>query len=216
MLEFSSVQKAAHHILNGGILLYPTDTFYAIGCAIENEEAINNIFILKKRSQSKTLPIIAASWAQVKQTVIVSQEQENFLKQIWPAPLTAILPARDYISPGLKDSESFTAIRITPYALTARLIQLCNTPLVGTSANFSGDRPVLYSNLFMQDFLEECKKFNCGILLDELIVKSATSNTHFNKPSTIIKFNNYNKENKIKEIEIIRAGAFSIEKILNG
>lgn len=214
MLKFNSAQKAAQHILEGGILLYPTETYYAIGCAIENEEAIKKIFKIKKRSQSKTLPIIAANWDQVKQTVIISREQKNFLKQIWPAPLTVILQAKDYISTGLKDSENFTAIRITPYPLTARLIGLCKTPLVGTSANFAGEEPVWDYNFFSQDFLEECIKFKCGILLEELADNSGETVTHFNQPSTIIKFKNSTKANKIEDMEIIRAGAWAPEKIL--
>lgn len=215
MLKFNSVQKAAQHILDGGILLYPTETYYAIGCALENEAAIKNIFKIKKRPASKTLPIIAANWKQVKQSVLISLEQENFLKKIWPAPLTVILQAQEYIPIGLKDTEGLTAIRITPYPLTSRLIQLCKSPLAGSSANFSGDKPVLDSNLFMRNFLEKCEKYNCGILLDEVPNKFEAAKIHFNQPTTIIKFKISNKNNKIEGIEIIRKGVLeNIEEYL--
>ena len=120
---------------NGGIICYPTETFYALGVDPWNQSACEKLYKLKKRSAEKELPLIASSTEMVSRFCDTSDPRFNILAQkFWPGPLTIVLPA--------KDQSSSYAIRVSSN-VSARLIsEMFGSPVISTSANISGQEPV--------------------------------------------------------------------------
>lgn len=120
---------------NGGIICYPTETFYALGVDPWNQSACERLYKLKKRSAEKELPLIASSTEMVCGFCDTSDPRFAILAQkFWPGPLTIVLPAIDH-------SRSF-AIRVSSN-VSARLIsEIFGRPVISTSANISGTEPI--------------------------------------------------------------------------
>src|SRR3989338_1076856 len=83
------------HLCSGGVLIYPTETAYALGCDAANQKAVDLIFKIKKRPENKTLPLIADSLTMVKKYCRLSTAEERLAKKYWPGPLTLILRILD-------------------------------------------------------------------------------------------------------------------------
>jgi len=108
------IKKTSQIIKEGGIVVFPTDTVYGIGCNPYSENAVKKIYEIKSREKVKALPVLAYSIDIVKKIVVIDKFTENILQKNWPGPLTLILE--------LKDQE----------------LKKCGL-LVGTSANISGN-----------------------------------------------------------------------------
>ncbi len=135
--------KAASILKNGGVIVYPTDTAYAIGCDATNESAVKKIFEMKGREQSKTLPLIAGSVEMAKAWAEMSKKSQKLAQEHWPGPLTLVLPAKKQMLKQVQH-DGFIAVRV-PDSKTARdLSKALGAPLVSTSANKSGE-PSCYS-----------------------------------------------------------------------
>lgn len=125
-------------LLEGQVLVLPTDTIYGLHAVATNPSAVDRIFELKGRSSEKSLPVLASSVDQLRDLgVELSVRQRSFLENIWPAPLTAIVP----LARPLPAAEGPTvAVRI-PALLWLRRFIASTGPLASTSANKSGEPP---------------------------------------------------------------------------
>lgn len=131
------IEKALEIINRGGIVVYPTDTVYGIGCDPYNKEAIKKIYDIKSRDGSKPLPVLAYSAEIAKRIVILDEVTEKIVNKFWPGPLTIILKL---IDENLKRSlflNDRIAIRVPNHKCTLEILKRCSF-LVGTSANISG------------------------------------------------------------------------------
>jgi len=136
------LEKAAEIILRGGLVVYPTETFYALGANALNKKAVEEIFRVKKRPLSKPIPIIIADKSWLKDIVIeVPEVAIHLIKKYWPGPLTIVFRASNKLPSNLTGGTGKIGIRVCSHPLAQRLVSLVNVPITATSANISGKPP---------------------------------------------------------------------------
>jgi len=136
------LEKAAEIILRGGLVVYPTETFYALGANALNKKAVEEIFRVKKRPLSKPIPIIIADKSWLKDLVIeVPEVAIHLIKKYWPGPLTIVFRASNKLPSNLTGGTGKIGIRVCSHPLAQRLVSLVKVPITATSANISGEPP---------------------------------------------------------------------------
>lgn len=136
--DYSHVVGEAISVLKtGGVIVYPTDTVYGLGCNALDEFAVRRIFSIKERS-SKPLPILARDIQWVEELVYLNDEQRKYAKKFWPGKFTLILPKKDIIPYAVTTGLPSVGVRVTDYPFTNMLLKYFGYPLVSTSANLSG------------------------------------------------------------------------------
>ena len=186
------IKKVVEIFKNGGIIVFPTDTVYGIGCDPYNENAIKKIYEIKSRDKIKSLPVLAYSIDIVKQIVMIDKLTEKIVEKYWPGPLTLILKLKDQKLKKSLNLEEKIAIRIPNSECTLKLLKECNL-LVGTSANVSGDS----SFTDPQKCIENLKNYDAFVDGGTITSKGE---------STIIEIEN-------EKIHVIREGALKKEDI---
>jgi L-threonylcarbamoyladenylate synthase len=187
------IGKALEIINGGGIVVYPTDTVYGIGCDPYNDKAVKKIYDIKSRDISKSLPVLTYSIKTAKKIVLLDEFTEKIAEKFWPGPLTIV---SKLIDEDLKKTLSLNdkiAIRVPKHDCTLKILKECKF-LVGTSANISGQSS--FTNP------DECFRSieNYDIFVDGGTITSKAE-------STIIEIEN-------EKIKIIREGSLSKEDIL--
>lgn len=183
------IQQSIEILKNGGIILYPTDTIWGIGCDATNEKAVKRIYELKKREETKSMLVLVESIDRIGRHVKTIPEMAIQLIEVNDQPMTIIYPQAVNLAPNLISSDGTIGIRVAQDDFCQKLIRKLNKPLVSTSANVSGTP----SPAFFGDISDEIKK---GV---DYIVKWRQNDTEHRKASSIIKVG-------LKgEIEIIRA-----------
>lgn len=132
------VAKALKVIQDGGIILYPTDTIWGIGCDATNTEAIKKIYQLKQRDESKSMIILLDNDNKLASYVRDIPEMAYDLIEFAENPLTLILSGARNVSPALINADGSIGIRIVKHPFCEQLIQRLRKPLVSSSANISG------------------------------------------------------------------------------
>lgn len=160
------ISQYAIFLRNGGILVYPTETYYALGCLANRPEAIKEIFALKGRPGDKPLPLIAASIYQARLAVDLDMLPLAFLRSFWPGALTIIAPGKK-LPMELLSREGKAAIRVSSLPLARRLARLGAFPLVATSANLSGQPAAASHDKLDKKLLERGKGLPMAVLRTE-------------------------------------------------
>jgi len=125
----------------GGVIAFPTDTFYALGADPFNERGVCKIFEIKSREADQPLLVLVASIAQVKCLALDrSQEADQLMRECWPAPLTLILRAVPELPKRLTANTETIGLRLPKNDWTRRLIEVAGCPLTAPSANKSGKK----------------------------------------------------------------------------
>ncbi len=133
------LREAARCVAQGGVIAYPTEAVYGLGCDPMNWFAVERILALKGRTAEKGLILIAADFQQLLPYVVPLTETEmRPLHASWPGPTTWLLPANPDSPPWLQGQHETLAVRVTAHPLAAALCRACASPLVSTSANLSG------------------------------------------------------------------------------
>ena len=123
---------------NGGIILYPTDTIWGIGCDATNEEAVKKIFALKQRDDSKSMLLLLDNPVKLQHYVADIPEIAWDLIELTDKPLTIIYEGARNLAPALIASDGTVGIRITDELFSRELCKQYRKPIVSTSANISG------------------------------------------------------------------------------
>jgi len=141
--------KAALDVLkNGGIILYPTDTIWGIGCDASNEEAVKRIYTIKKRVDSKSMLVLMENAALIDRYVNEVPEIAFDLIELTDKPLTIIYDGAKNLAKNLIADNGSIGIRITTEAFSSELIRRFKRPIVSTSANISGKpSPACFSEI---------------------------------------------------------------------
>lgn len=132
------VGKALKIVQEGGIILYPTDTIWGIGCDATNTEAVKKIFKLKQRDEAKSMIILLDTENKLESYVREVPSIAYDLIEYAENPLTLVMPGAKNISPALISEDSSVGIRVAKHDFCQQLIQRLRKPLVSTSANVSG------------------------------------------------------------------------------
>jgi L-threonylcarbamoyladenylate synthase len=145
ILDTSSLQLCVDTLRQGGIVCYPTETFYALGIDLWNEEALQKLYNLKKRPPEKQLPLIASDISMI--ATVCDTGDSRFAplaRKFWPGPLTIVLTSTDR-------SRSF-AIRVSSHPVARQIVEAFGSPLVSTSANLTG-KPAVSNPRLLPDEL---------------------------------------------------------------
>jgi L-threonylcarbamoyladenylate synthase len=138
------IKKAAQVILQGGIIAFPTETFYGLAADAGNEAALKKIFQVKKREEGKALLLLIAEKGWLKELVQdISPLAERLVNRFWPGPLTLVFQASPQISPLLTADTGKIGVRLSPHPVTQALVQAVGRAITGTSANLSGQPGIL-------------------------------------------------------------------------
>lgn len=133
---------AAHCIENGGIIAYPTEAVYGLGCNPSDGDAVRRLLTIKRRSEDKGLILIAADYAQLQPFVAsLGSDRMEAVFATWPGPVTWLLPARAGTPRWLTGRHATLAVRVTAHPLAAALCRSAGRALVSTSANHSDHPP---------------------------------------------------------------------------
>ena len=135
----NDITKALEVLRGGGILLYPTDTVWGLGCDAGNEKAIAKLFQLKKRAESKSLIVLVADENQLLRCVKDVPEIAWDLIENTDRPLTIIYDSVNGLAPSVKAEDGSAGIRIVKDEFCEKLIRKFGKPIVSTSANISGE-----------------------------------------------------------------------------
>ena len=193
--KMDEVQKAAEIVKNGGVIIFPTDTVFGIGCRIGNQKALERLYRIKKRDESKPTLIIIENIKQGKKYATFDKKSLLLAKVFWPGPLTLVLKSKVGVPNMIKGIRNTLGLRQPNHKIVQKLISLVGEPLLAPSANFSRQIPPskfseIDKNLIK--LVDYVLNFECG----------------GNKPSTI--FESLNGTNNF-----IRIGAISKKRILS-
>lgn len=135
------IAEAAAALRAGGVIAYPTETFYGLGALASLGPAVERLAGAKGRPDGKPLPLLAADLAQVAQVADLNPLAQRLAAAFWPGPLTLVVPARPGLHPAITGGEATVGIRITSSPVAAGLARAARGPLVSTSANLAGAPP---------------------------------------------------------------------------
>ncbi len=138
--DHDGIIAASRIVKKGGIVIFPTDTVYGIGCDPFNKEAVKRIYKIKGREDTKQLPILGFSIFEISKIAIFNELSRRLASKFWPGPLTLILPVKEEKIMKSLSLDKKIAVRIPDNTCVLGLLNKCKL-LVGTSANRSGQPP---------------------------------------------------------------------------
>src|SRR6195952_5345776 len=148
------VVKALKVLQEGGIILYPTDTIWGIGCDATNTAAIEKIYRLKQRDETKSMIILLDTENKLESYISDVNPLAYDLIEYAENPLTLVMPGAKNISPALISSDGSIGIRVAKHPFCEQLIQRLRKPLVSTSANISGSPSPQYFSQIDQEIID--------------------------------------------------------------
>ncbi len=137
-----NLTEAVNIINNGGVIIYPTDTLYGIGCNPFDSKAISKLIKIKKRND-KPLPVLCSDLDHVQNLVYLGKSGNKLASKFWPGGLTIIAKNINNNLPNeLIGSTGGVGVRIPNHKGALKIISLCGGQLIATSANISGSKPL--------------------------------------------------------------------------
>jgi tRNA threonylcarbamoyl adenosine modification protein (Sua5/YciO/YrdC/YwlC family) len=181
------ISKAVDVLKSGGIIIFPTDTYYGLGCDLFNREGIEQILSIKNENDTKLFSFICADLKDISKYAKVSDYAYRTMKHLLPGPYTFILPAAKVIPKKLWSKRKTVGIRVPDHSVTLQIVKELGNPIAGTSATTRLGEP-------LTDPFEIKNIFNSRVDL------MLASNTMSFEPSSVVDLSG-------EEPEIIREGA---------
>jgi L-threonylcarbamoyladenylate synthase len=136
------LRRAADWVAGGGVIAYPTEAVFGLGCDPADPLAVSRLLAIKQRPPDKGLILVAAHWSQLQPWLQpLPADLEQRLRRSWPGPLTWLVPAADDCPDWLTGAHPTLAVRISAHPLVQALCTTWGGALVSTSANKSNQRP---------------------------------------------------------------------------
>lgn len=133
------VDQAVCHLLDGGVVAYPTETVWGLGALNRRPEALAHVIKLKGREVAKGMSLLVADIAMAEEVAFISDQRiKRFLQIVWPGPLTVVLKARPVVDPLVHGGTGEVGLRLSSHHLVQKLMVMLSEPLTTTSANESG------------------------------------------------------------------------------
>jgi L-threonylcarbamoyladenylate synthase len=176
----NDLQRCLDVLKEGGIILYPTDTVWGIGCDATNEKAVEKIFRLKQRPDSKAMIVLVADERDVLQYVAAADLQVFYYLQQQTKPTTVVYDGAIGLADNLVAADGSVAIRICDDPFCKHLLKRFRKPIVSTSANISGAPPAA-------GFAGISGEIKAGV---DYIVQHRQDDTSTASPSAVIKWSN--------------------------
>ena len=181
----SNILAASRIVIKGGLVAYPTETVYGLGCDPFNVEAVKRVFKVKGERR-KPLPVLASSLNHVERIAYMSQEGKKIAEKFWPGSLTLVFPKKLVLPDVVTCSVDSVGVRIPKHDAALQLISLSNGLLIGTSANKTGENPPRTVHEAVQQLKEEVEIFLDG------------GPTTLGRPSTIADLPQENQESFVR------------------
>jgi L-threonylcarbamoyladenylate synthase len=182
---------AVEALLKGGIVAYPTETFYGLGVKFDREDLLKRLYDVKKRHKDKAIPLIIGERRLLPLVTESTNRKAYYLmERFWPGPLTLILPAKENISRYITANTGKVAVRMPGESFALRFARTVDFPITATSANLSGLPPAQNADAVIRYF---------GDTIDLLIDGGPTPG---GLPSTLLDVTG-------EEIVVLREGAIS-------
>lgn len=173
----NDIQKAIEVLKNGGIVIFPTDTAFGIGCRVDMPESINRLYTIRKRPVTQPMSLLVSSEEMTHPyvTEIPQQVKEKLIAKYWPGALTIVLPVNTRTVPPLVRANGETiGVRMPDHPVIVQIIETIGVPILGPSANFHGEKtPFHFSDLSEQlkqkvDFVLEgtCHQTEASTVID--------------------------------------------------
>jgi L-threonylcarbamoyladenylate synthase len=154
----TSLSDAVAALRAGGVIAYPTEAVYGLGCDPENQAAFDRLFAIKRRPPTQGVLLIAADFAEVERYIDLAAapvEAIQRAKSTWPGPHTWIFPRSPFTPRWLTGAHSGIALRVTAHPLAAGLCRAFGGALVSTSANRHGEPPARSADEVRAAFSDE-------------------------------------------------------------
>jgi L-threonylcarbamoyladenylate synthase len=191
----AGITHAKEILISGGIVAYPTESFYGLAVDAMNEEAIQRLFFIKKRDPDQPVLILIPDEQVLKRYVEkIPDIAGRMIEKFWPGGLTIIFKAGPVISPLLTAKSDKIGVRLSSNPIATNLSKSINSPITGTSANISGQSPCVTAQQVDDSF---------GNSIDLILDGGETKG---GKGSTII-------DSTVKPIKIVREGMISINEL---
>ncbi len=191
------IEEAAAVLRAGGVIGYPTETVYGLGCDPGNRDAVKRIRSLKGRDGNKPMILLVPNVQQVENLCQFIPDKAGILMDtFWPGPMTLVIPGSKNAPDSVISPEKTIAVRISPDPVCLQLMKVWKHPIVSTSANLSGMEPAISANE-----VEDYFRGHIDLILDGGLRKEQN-------PSTLVNLSG-------SQLRILREGAISGEKILN-
>jgi len=181
------ISKAVDILKSGGIIIFPTDTYYGLGCDLFNRDGIEQILSIKNESDTKLFSFICSDLKDISKYAKVSDYAYRTMKHLLPGPYTFILPAAKVIPKKLWSKRKTVGIRVPNHSVTLQIVKELGNPIASTSATTRLGEPII-------DPFEIKNIFNSRV---DLMLASNTMNF---EPSSVVDLSG-------EEPEIIREGA---------
>jgi len=151
-LKGRHIRRAIEILRDSGVIVYPTDTIYGLGCDITNKEAIERVRRIKGRNHKKPMSFVCADLSNVSRYARVSNYAYRILKRCLPGPYTFVLPATRETPRILQTRQKTVGLRVPDHPVPIALVQELDNPILSTSANYS-DQEVLTDPQELQETL---------------------------------------------------------------
>lgn len=154
--HLQAMEQAVHTLQQGGVIAYPTEAVWGVGCDPANTQALEKLMALKARDPNKGVILIAASTDQVLPLMTaITPEQQGCLDETWPGPNTWLVPPSDRVHSLVKGQHPLVAVRVTAHPLVQALCQAFGGAIVSTSANLAGEAPAMSAQQVADYFGEQ-------------------------------------------------------------
>jgi L-threonylcarbamoyladenylate synthase len=137
-----AIRAAGFLMKQGGVVVYPTETVYGLGCVPSDTDASQRVCEIKQRAD-KPLPLICADIVAARKIVEMDSAAEKLAARFWPGPLTMVLPTKVKYSMWVNHGASTLGVRVSPHPVASMLAKEAGGVIVSTSANISGDEPAM-------------------------------------------------------------------------
>lgn len=159
----------------GGIIIFPTDTAYGIGCRMDNKEAVEKLFKIRKRQKNKPVPILISSIEMAEKYLIsIPKDVKELMNKFWPGALTIVFPCKTGLAHSLiRGGGKTLGVRMPDNKMLLEIIKKIGVPILGPSANLSGEETPYKLSEIDKKLIEQ---------VDFVL----TGKTKHKKPSTVI------------------------------
>lgn len=170
------INKAVEVLNKGGVILYPTDTIWGLGCDATNEDAVKRIYEIKNRTDSKSMLVLLDNINKIASYVVEVPEIALDIVEVSDKPTTIIYPGAKNLAKNIIADDGSIGIRIVEDKFCQNLIQRFKKPLVSSSANISGQKSPTNFSEISEDIIKNV----------DFVVNYKQDDKSFNRPSSII------------------------------
>lgn len=199
--EPGAIEEAARVLAAGGLVVFPTDTVYGIGAAVDQPEAVARLYVAKGRPLDRPIPVLIADLGQLERLAsVVTESVRRLAERFWPGALTIVMPAQPWLPPEIVRDTGAVGLRMPDHPVALAVLRAAGGAVATTSANRSGER-------------EACTVEEAIAALGETVdLYLDGGRTPGGIPSTVV-------EVRDGEIRVLRRGALDpaeIERLLRG